>query len=69
VAVVRRREPEPEGPTVPLELVEFEPERWPDVAAWCDARRSWVAVHGYPWDPIDWMRESVAAVREAARRA
>ena len=30
---------------------------------WSEARSQWVAEHGYPGDPVDWLREQVRVRR------
>jgi hypothetical protein len=65
---MRRREPEPE-PTVPAELVTFDPERWRDrggVEGWIGARRQLLRAGVWPGDPIEALREHAATKRRAA---
>jgi hypothetical protein len=67
---MRRREPEPE-PTMPAELVTYDPERWRGrggVEGWIGARRQLLRAGVWPGDPIDAIQEHADAKRAMASR-
>ncbi len=64
---------------LPLVAPDPTPEHWPEslrhehaaAKEWVQARRRWAAVHGYPADPLRWLRDHhdvPAAVRRRARQ-